>query len=76
MRRRRCIQPTCTANRLQGAFFPLLGVLQNDEAPLIIDNPPLFDLLQGSKAAETGKVIVQAAISYARGFRGIVDITH
>jgi hypothetical protein len=37
---------------------PLLGVFQNDTAPMIIDNPPFFDLLQGSKAAEAGKVIV------------------
>jgi hypothetical protein len=43
---------------------------------MIIDNPPFFDLLQGSKAAEAGKVIVQAAISYARGLSGAVDITH
>jgi hypothetical protein len=50
--------------------------MQNDTAPMIIDNPPFFDLLQGSKAAEAGKVIVQAAISYARGLRGGMDITH
>jgi hypothetical protein len=25
---------------------------------MIIDNPPFFDLLQGSKAAEAGTVIV------------------
>jgi hypothetical protein len=37
---------------------PLLGVVQNDAAPMIIDNPPFFDLLQGSKAAQAGKVIV------------------
>jgi hypothetical protein len=37
---------------------PLLGVLQNDTAPMIIDNPPFIDLLQGSKAAQTGVVIV------------------
>jgi hypothetical protein len=37
---------------------PLLGILQNDTAPMIIDNPPFLDLLQGSKAAEAGKVIV------------------
>jgi hypothetical protein len=59
-----------------GGFFPLLGVLQNDEAPLIIGNSPFFYLLQGSKAAEAGKVIVQAAISYARGLRRAVDFTH
>jgi hypothetical protein len=37
---------------------PLLGVLQNDTAPMIIDNSPFIDLLQGSKAAQTGVVIV------------------
>jgi hypothetical protein len=36
----------------------LLGVFQNDSTPMIIDNAPFFDLLQGSKAAETCKVIV------------------
>jgi hypothetical protein len=55
---------------------PLLGVLQNDAAPMIIDNPPFFDLLQRSKAAEARQVIVQAAISYARGLIGAVDVTH
>jgi hypothetical protein len=43
---------------------------------VIIDNPPFFDLLQRSKAAEAGKVIVQAAISYAWGLNGVIDITH
>jgi hypothetical protein len=43
---------------------PRLGVLHNDPATLIIDTAAFFDLLQGSKAAEAGKVIVQAAISY------------
>jgi hypothetical protein len=37
---------------------PLLGVLQNDAAPMVIDNTPFFDLLQRSKAAEAVKVIV------------------
>jgi len=55
---------------------PLLGVLQNDTAPMIIDHRPLFDLLDRSKAPETDIVIVQAAISYARGLSGVVDITH
>jgi hypothetical protein len=36
----------------------LLGVLQNDTPPMIIDGPPFLDLLQGSKAAEAGKFIV------------------
>jgi hypothetical protein len=38
--------------------FPVLGILQNDAAPMMIDDPPFFDLLQGSKAAQTGVVIV------------------
>jgi hypothetical protein len=37
---------------------PLLGVLQNDTAPMIIDDPPFFDFLERSKAAEADKVIV------------------
>jgi hypothetical protein len=45
-------------------------------APTIIHNSPLFDLLERSKAAEAGKVVVQAAISYARGLSGGVDFTH
>jgi hypothetical protein len=55
---------------------PLIGVLQNITAPMIVDNPPFFDLLQGSKAAEAGEVIIQAAISSARGLNGAGDITH
>jgi hypothetical protein len=54
----------------------LPGVLQNDSAPMIIDNAPFFDLLQRPKAAETCQVIVQAAIAYARGLIGAVDFTH
>jgi len=57
-------------------LFPLLGVMQNDTAPLVIDDAPFFDLLQRSKAAETGKVIVQAAISYARRLSSAVYINH
>jgi len=54
----------------------LTGVLQNDAATMTIDQPPFFDLIQGSKTAEAGQVIVQAAISYARGLSGAVDIIH
>jgi hypothetical protein len=43
---------------------------------MIIDDPPFFDLLQGSKAAEARKVIVKAAISDAGGLSGAVYITH
>jgi hypothetical protein len=57
-------------------FSALPGVLQNDTAPMIIDHRPVFNLLQGSKAAETDIIIVQAAISYARGLGGGVGITH
>jgi hypothetical protein len=45
---------------------PPLGILQNNAAPMVIDHPPLFDLLQRSEAAETGVVIVEAAISHTR----------
>ena len=44
----------------------LLGVLQNDAAPMIVDDPPFFDLIQGSKTAQAGQVVVQATISDAR----------
>ena len=61
----------------------LPGTPQNDAAPMIIDNSPFLDLLQGSKAAEADKVIVQAATSYARGLgryawglSKTIDITH
>jgi hypothetical protein len=50
--------------------------LQNDAAPMIVDQRPFLDLLDRSKAAETDIIIVQAAISYARGLCGVVDITH
>jgi len=36
----------------------LLGVLQNDAAPMIVDDPPFFDLLKGSKTAQAGQVVV------------------
>jgi hypothetical protein len=55
---------------------PLFGVLQDDAAPMNVDNGPFFDLVQGAKAAEAGKVIVQAAISYTWRWRGVVGITH
>jgi hypothetical protein len=54
----------------------LPGILQNDTAPIFIDEPPFFDLLNGSKAAKAGEVIVQAAISYTGGLSGVVDTTH
>jgi hypothetical protein len=37
---------------------PLLGVLQNDMAPLIVDNSPFLDFLERSKAAKTGEAII------------------
>jgi hypothetical protein len=51
-------------------------VLQNNSAPIAVHNPPFFDLLQGSKAAEACKVVVEAAISYARRLGGVVIFTH
>jgi hypothetical protein len=54
----------------------LLGVLQNDAAPMMIGYTPFFDFLHGSKAAEAGQIIIQAAISDARGLSGAVDISH
>jgi hypothetical protein len=57
-------------------FSPLSGVLQNDVAPMIIDDAPFFDLFQGSKAADADEVVVQAAIAYARGLSGAVGIDH
>jgi hypothetical protein len=44
----------------------LLGILQNRPSAPIIRQPPFLDFIQGSKAAEAGIVIAQAAISYAR----------
>jgi hypothetical protein len=57
-------------------LFPPLGILQNNAASMVIDNPPLFDLLQRAEAAETGIVIVEAAVSDARRLSGAVGITH
>jgi hypothetical protein len=54
----------------------LRGILQNDTAPMMVDDRPLLDLLERPKTAQTDIVIVQAAISYARGLGAVVDITH
>jgi hypothetical protein len=53
-----------------------LGVLQDDVASMIIGKPPFLDLVQGSKAAETVEVIVEAAIADARRLRRTVGICH
>jgi hypothetical protein len=50
--------------------------LQNNAASMVIDNPPLFDLFQRAEAAETGIVIVEAAVAHARRLSGAVGITH
>jgi hypothetical protein len=50
--------------------------LQNDAAPMLIDDRPFLDLLQRSKAAQAGKVIVQATIADAGRLNGAADITH
>ncbi len=57
-------------------LLPLNGIQKNDAAPVPIGNSPFLDLLQGSKATQTGIVIVQAAIAYARGGGGAVDAAH
>jgi hypothetical protein len=62
--------------RRSARLSALLRVLQNDAAPMHIDEPPFFDLFQRSKTAEASEIIVQAAISYARRLRGDVHITH
>jgi hypothetical protein len=51
-------------------------VLQNDTASMTIGDSPFLNLIQGTKAAEANSVIVQAAISFAGGLSGIIDITH
>jgi hypothetical protein len=56
--------------------FALLGIAQNDAPSMIIDQSPLFDLFQGSKAAQAGQVVIQAAIADAWGLSGTVNITH
>jgi hypothetical protein len=43
---------------------------------MLIHHGPLFDLVQGSKAAETGQIIVEATIPDARGLCGAVDNAH
>jgi hypothetical protein len=43
---------------------------------MIIDDAPVFDLVERPKATDADVVIVQAAISYARRLDGFVDITH
>jgi len=50
--------------------------LQNDAAPLIINNSPFFDLLQRSKTPNTGQIIVQTAIADARGLSAAIDTTN
>jgi hypothetical protein len=56
--------------------FPVAGVLQNDAATAIIHEPPFFDLFQGSKAAQAGELVVQAAIADARGLNCAAGVTH
>jgi hypothetical protein len=60
----------------EDTLFPLLGVLQNDAAPLIVDDSPFFDLVQGAKASEACEAVVEAAIADARGLNRPFDIAH
>ena len=57
-------------------LFPPPGILQNNAASMMIDDPPFFDLLQRAEAPETSIVIVEAAVSHARRLSGAVGITH
>ena len=41
------------------------GIVQNEPAPLIIDDPPFLDLVDGAKTSQAGPVIIQAAIADA-----------
>jgi hypothetical protein len=61
---------------LSQRLAPSPGIVQDDPAPMRIGNPPLLDLLQGSKAAETRIVIIEAAVAYARGSSGAVGVAH
>jgi hypothetical protein len=54
----------------------LRGILQNDTASMIIDNRPLLYFLERPEAAETDIIIAEAAISYARGLSGAVEMIH
>jgi hypothetical protein len=53
-----------------------LGALQDDLAPIVTDNTPLFDFFHAPKAAEADEVIIQATISYTRRLSGTVDVGH
>jgi hypothetical protein len=66
----------CRAQHLLLRLPPLPGVVQNDTAAMIIDDAPFLDLLDRAKTAEADEIVVQAAISNARGLSGSVDITH
>jgi hypothetical protein len=44
----------------------MFGVLQNDSTSMTIDQAPGLDLLQGSKAAKTSQIVIQAAVPYTR----------
>jgi hypothetical protein len=50
--------------------------VQDDLAPIVTDNTPLFDFFHAPKAAEADEVIIQAAISYTRRLSGTVDVGH
>src|SRR5579863_641028 len=62
--------------RNQARLSALLGVLQNDSAPVTVDSIPFLDLFQGSKAGEAGELVMQAAISDAWGLNGDVGNAH
>jgi hypothetical protein len=54
----------------------LLSIAQNRLAPMIVDQRPFLNFLQRTEAAETGVVIVQAAVSYTGRLSEAVRIMH
>jgi hypothetical protein len=64
------------APQLQVRLLALLRIFQNDAAAIIVDQAPLLDFLDRTETSETGEIIIQAAIAYARGSNAAVEVTH
>jgi hypothetical protein len=56
--------------------FAALGIQQNNAAPMLVDDSPLLDLLDGPKTPDADIEVVQAAVSYAGGLGGALDLAH
>jgi hypothetical protein len=57
-------------------LFAPRSIQENAAPPLHIDDSPLLDFVDGSKAAEADIEIVQATVAYAGRLNGAVDIAH